>query len=315
MRAARRTPVPERLPTGAVVAAARGLRVVLGGRPIVDGIDLEVLAGEVLALVGPNGAGKSTLLGALVGDLPAAAGTVELCGAPTRSRSILDVARRRAVLPQQHTIAFPFTARDVVAMGRAPWIGTEAEADDDTAVDQALRDAEIDHLADRAVPSLSGGEQARVGLGRVLAQHGQLLALDEPTAALDLRHQELVLRIARRRAVAGDAVVAVLHDLGLAAAHADRIAIVDAGRIVAVGPPVEVLRPDLLSHVYRHDVDVIEHPRTGELLIVPRRGVQPRPPQAVHPLNALDTLDALDAPVLAGTPLSPSPTPSNQEQP
>lgn len=309
MRAARRTPVPERMPLGAVVAAARGVGVVLGGRPIIDGIDLEVRAGEVLALVGPNGAGKSTLLGALVGDLTPAAGSVELCGAPTGSWSTVEAARRRAVLPQQHAIAFPFTARDVVAMGRAPWVGTEAEADDDAAVEHALRDAEVEHLADRAVPSLSGGEQARVGLARVLAQHGQLLALDEPTAALDLRHQELVLRIARRRAAAGDAVVAVLHDLGLAAAHADRIAIVDAGRIVAVGPPADVLRPDLLSRVYRHDVDVLEHPTTGELLIVPRRGERPLRPDPAH------QLDALAEPVLAGTSFPPPRPPSRQEQP
>jgi iron complex transport system ATP-binding protein len=312
VRAARRTPVPERLPIGAVVATVRGVRIVLGGRPIIDGIDLEVRAGEVLALVGPNGAGKSTLLGALVGDLAPAAGSVELCGAPTASWSTVEAARRRAVLPQQHAIAFPFTARDVVAMGRAPWIGTEAEADDEDTIEQALRDAEVEHLADRAVPSLSGGEQARVGLARVLAQHGQLLALDEPTAALDLRHQELVLRIARRRAVAGDAVVAVLHDLGLAAAHADRIAIVDAGRLVAVGPPTDVLRPDLLSRVYRHDVDVIEHPRTGELLIVPRRGEQPLRPEAAH---QLDGLDPLVAPALAGASLSPPRPPTSQEQP
>lgn len=309
MRAARRTPVPARLPLGAVVAAARGVRVVLGGRPIVDGIDLEVRAGEVLALVGPNGAGKSTLLGALVGDLAPAAGSVELCGAPAGSWSTVEAARRRAVLPQQHAIAFPFSARDVVAMGRAPWIGTEAEAADDAVVEGALRDAEVEHLAHRPVPSLSGGEQARVGLARVLAQQGQLLALDEPTAALDLRHQELVLRVARRRAVAGDAVVAVLHDLGLAAAHADRIAIVDAGRIVAVGAPADVLRPDLLSQVYRHDVDVIEHPRTGELLIVPRRGEQPLRAEAAHQLDV--TVEA----VLASASLSPIHPPSSQEQP
>jgi iron complex transport system ATP-binding protein len=277
VRTARRTSIPERLPAGATVAAARSVRVELAGRTIVTGVDLDVCAGEVLALVGPNGAGKSTLLGALVGDLGPAAGQVELCGAPIASWSALEIARRRAVLPQQHAIAFPFTTADVVAMGRAPWVGTAADRDDEQAVERAMADAEVAHLRHRCVPSLSGGEQARVGLARVLAQHAQLLALDEPTAALDLRHQELVLRLARVRAAAGDAVVAVLHDLGLAAAHADRVAVVDAGRVVAIGPPGEVLRPELLSVVYRHEVEVLAHPRTGELLVVPRRGAAPLP--------------------------------------
>ncbi len=264
--------LPDAVPLGSPVAAVRGLRVVRRGRTVVEGTDLEVRAGEVLAVVGPNGAGKSSLLGALVGDLPAAEGVVELCGAPIESWSAIECARRRAVLPQQHQVAFPFTARAVVEMGRAPWVGTTAEADDDEAVDQALTDAEVMTLADRPVPSLSGGEQARVALARVLAQRAQLVALDEPTAALDLRHQELVARLAQRRAAAGDAVVAVLHDLALAAAHAHRIAVVHQGRLVAVGPPRDVLLPEVLTEVYRHDIEVIAHPRTGDLLVLPRRG-------------------------------------------
>jgi iron complex transport system ATP-binding protein len=110
-----------------------------------------------------------------------------------------------------------------------------------------------------------------VALARVLAQDTQLLLLDEPTAALDVRHQELVFEIARGRVRRGDGVVAVVHDLGLAAAHADRVALLADGSIVSVGPPADVLRPDVLSHVYRHDIEVVRHPRTGELLVLPRR--------------------------------------------
>jgi iron complex transport system ATP-binding protein len=126
-------------------------------------------------------------------------------------------------------------------------------------------------FAGRPFSALSGGERARVALARVLAQRAPLLLLDEPTAALDLRHQELVLRLCRERARAGDAVVVVLHDLSLAAAYADRIALLRRGRIAADGPPARVLAEGLLSEVYEQPVEVVPHPRTEALLVVPRR--------------------------------------------
>ncbi|GAB7036421.1 MULTISPECIES: heme ABC transporter ATP-binding protein [Catenuloplanes] len=241
---------------------ARDARVLLGGRPIVDGVTVTVDRGEVVALIGPNGAGKSTLLAALCGDVPLAGGEVLLDGRPLGSYRPVELARLRAVLPQQNTVTFPFTVRQIVAMGRAPWATTDG-------VDAALATTEMTAFADRPFRALSGGEQARASLARVLAQDTPVLLLDEPTAALDLRHQELVLRTARQRAARGDAVVVVLHDLGLAAAHADRIVLMAAGRVRADGPPADVLTETLLTEVYRHDIEVMPHPRTGRPLVLP----------------------------------------------
>jgi iron complex transport system ATP-binding protein len=247
------------------------VRVTLGANRVLDGVDLVARAGEVVALVGPNGAGKSTLLGAFGGDLRPQSGDVLVDDRPLGSWSPTELALRRAVLPQQVNVTFPFTVTDVVQMGRAPWARTPGADVDDVAVRRALADADVAHLADRHVPSLSGGERARVALARVLAQATQLLLLDEPTAALDVHHQELVLSIVRGRVAAGDGAVVVLHDLGLAAAYADRVAVLADGRIVADGPPESVFTPELLSAVYHHEIDVVRHPGTGALLVLPRR--------------------------------------------
>ncbi|MGK5547625.1 heme ABC transporter ATP-binding protein [Streptomyces sp. URMC 127] len=265
----RRLPTPS--PLGTDGAEARSLRVRLGGRAVLDGVDLGVAAGEVLALVGPNGAGKSTLLAALAHDLPAASGEVRIDGEPAASWSAAELALRRAVLPQSSELSFPFPVEDVVRMGRAPWAGTPAEGEDDAAVREAMAAAEVSGFASRPFAALSGGERARVALARVLAQRTPLLLLDEPTAALDLRHQELVLRVCRERAAAGAAVVVVLHDLGLAGAYADRVAVLHGGRVAAEGPPARVLEAELLTRVYLQPVEVIDHPRTGEPLVIPWR--------------------------------------------
>ncbi|MET7408609.1 heme ABC transporter ATP-binding protein [Streptomyces parvulus] len=265
-------PPPPAAP-GDVLAEAEAVRVLLGGRPVLDGVDVRVRAGEVLALVGPNGAGKSTLLGALAADVPAAEGVVRVHGRPAGEWSAPELALRRAVLPQSASLSFPFPVAEVVRMGRAPWAGGEREAEDDAAVAEAMARTEVAGFAGRPFSALSGGERARVALARVLAQRAPLLLLDEPTAALDLRHQELVLRLCRERARVGDAVVVVLHDLALAAAYADRVAVLRAGRIAAEGAPAEVFDEDLLSEVYDQPVEVLPHPRTGALLVVPRREV------------------------------------------
>lgn len=262
---------PRRARPGDILAAAESLHVRLGVREVLRGVDVEVRAGEVLALVGPNGAGKSTLLGALTADLPAAEGVVRIHGRPAAAWSAPELALRRAVLPQSAALSFPFTVEEVVRMGRAPH--PASPADDDLAVAGAMAATEVTAFAVRPFSALSGGERARVALARVLAQAAPLLLLDEPTAALDLKHQELVLRLCRERAHAGDAVVVVLHDLGLAAAYAHRVAILCAGRVAADGPPAEVFSEDLLSRVYDHPVDVLPHPRTGAVLVTPRRNL------------------------------------------
>ncbi|WP_328882064.1 heme ABC transporter ATP-binding protein [Streptomyces sp. NBC_00299] len=271
MRLLRHRPTPPApAQPGDTLAEAENLHVRLGTRPVLHGVSVTIRAGEVLALVGPNGAGKSTLLSALAADLPAAEGVVRIDGRPAGDWSAPELALRRAVLPQSASLSFPFAVEEVVRMGRAPWAAVHPDGDD-RAVAEAMAATEVTEFAVRPFSALSGGERARVALARVLAQRAPLLLLDEPTAALDLKHQELVLRLCRERAGAGDAVVVVLHDLGLAAAYAHRVAILRAGRVAADGPPAEVFSDRLLSEVYDQPVEVLPHPRTGEVLVTPRR--------------------------------------------
>ncbi|MCB7135037.1 heme ABC transporter ATP-binding protein [Cellulosimicrobium marinum] len=269
--ARRRAHRPGPVAPGEVVTAAHGVSLTLGGAPILRDVSVDVRAGEVRALLGPNGAGKSSLLGVLTGDLSPEAGDVVVHGRPLRAWTPTERAMRRAVLLQQVSLSFPFTAVDVVRMGRSPWRGTPLEEDDDEAVADALAATDVVHLAERHFTSLSGGERARVALSRVLAQRTTLLMLDEPTAALDLKHQEMVLQLAHAHAAAGGAVVVVVHDLSLAAAYADRVTVLAGGRVVADGGPRDVLTEDLLSEVYDHPVEVIEHPGGGAPIVLPRR--------------------------------------------
>lgn len=242
----------------------------LEGTPILTSVDVDLRAGELVALVGPNGAGKSTLLGILAGDTTPDTGSVRLGGRPLDSFHPREAARHRAVQTQENRLAFAFTTADVVRMGRAPWSRTAAARRDDEVVAAALDLTEMTALAERRLPTLSGGEKARAAFSRVVAQETAVLLLDEPTAALDIRHQEAVLQAARERCAAGVGVVVVLHDLSLAAAYADRVVLLEAGRVRADGPPDQVLTADLLSAVYRYPVDVL---RTdlGDLVVVPAR--------------------------------------------
>jgi iron complex transport system ATP-binding protein len=251
---------------------ADAVSVHLGRSVLLDGVTLRLAAGELLAVVGPNGAGKSTLVSVLAGDRAPTAGEVRLRGRPLPSYRPRELARLRAVLPQQSVLQFAYTAREVVGLGRAPWPGSAAG---DAAVAAALADTDAAGLAGRTFPTLSGGEQGRVTLARVLAQQTPVVLLDEPTAALDLRHQQLVLRLARRLAAGGRAVLAVWHDLGLAA-RADRVAVLDRGRLVAAGPPEAVLTAELLGAVYRHPVRVVPHPLDGSPLVLPAHNGEAR---------------------------------------
>ncbi len=263
--------LPEPSSRGDVVLTARGVSVAIDARPILTDVDLSVRAGQVVALVGPNGAGKSTLLGVLAGDRNPDAGAVTLDGHPLVEWNGRERALRRGVLLQQVTLTFPFTVLQVVQMGRSPWLGTELEDDDEAAVAAAMTDTDTAEFALRLFNSLSGGERARAALARVLAQRAGALLLDEPTAALDIAHQEQVLTLARLRAAQGDAVVVVMHDLGLAAAYADEVVVLSHGRVRAAGAPREVFTAELLSEVYDHPIEVLAHPRTGGLLVLPWR--------------------------------------------
>jgi iron complex transport system ATP-binding protein len=267
----RLTRLPDPGAPGEVALSASGVGVSYGPFTILSDVDLEVRSGEVVALVGPNGAGKSTLLGVLSGDISPRLGSVTVGGAPVGDWTAIELALRRGVLPQRSDVTFPFTVEQIVRMGREPWRNTDEEDHDDDIVAWAVEVTDVPALLGREFPSLSGGEQARAALARVLAQRPGVLLLDEPTASLDIAHQEQVLGIARERAVAGDAVIVVLHDLGLAAAYADRVVVVSDGQVVADGPPIDVMTDELLSAVYGCDIEAFRHPRTGALLIVPRR--------------------------------------------
>jgi iron complex transport system ATP-binding protein len=267
-------PVSETPALAGPALRVHGAGVEIEGSRILTDVSFEADAGELVALIGPNGAGKSTLLSVVTGD-QAATGRVEIAGRALGDWSLKELGRRRAVLLQQTGVFFPFTVHEVVEMGRAPWQGTPRDADDERAVAESLALTEMTRFAERAVPSLSGGERARASLARILAQQTGILLLDEPTAALDLRHQEDVLRIARDRARAGDCVVIVLHDLSLAAAYADRIVLIAEGRVVADGTPDAVLTAPLLSEVYDLRVEVIRHPSTGTAIVLPLRSNPP----------------------------------------
>ena len=242
-----------------------------GGRAILDDASIDIRAGEIHALVGPNGAGKSTLFGVLAGDVTAQTGEVTLHETPLAGIRPQTLARARAVLLQENAVSFPFTAEQVVRMGRAPWARTAASEQDDAIVAEAMEATEVAPLAARPVTSLSGGERARVALARVLAQSTGILLLDEPTAALDLKHHEDVMRLIRGQADAGTAVAIVLHDLNAALAHADRVTLLADGTVAASGSASEVLTAERIEAVYGQPVDVFPHPVTGVPLVVARR--------------------------------------------
>jgi iron complex transport system ATP-binding protein len=247
---------------------AIGLGFEIDGAVLVDGVDLDILPGEILGIVGPNGAGKSTLIRLLAGELRPTHGEVHVDGTQIGEYRQLELARRRAVLPQQTILQFAFRVLDVVMMGRYPH-PEATSGENEAVVADALERSDTTHLRERLFPTLSGGEQTRVSFGRVLAQETGTLLLDEPSASLDIRHQELVMGVIRSLASEGTAVAAVLHDLNLAARHADRVAVMAGGRIVDIGPTAEILRADLLSEVYEHPVAVVPHPRLDCPLVLP----------------------------------------------
>ncbi|PLS30715.1 hemin ABC transporter ATP-binding protein [Bifidobacterium margollesii] len=255
---------------GVCVLALDRVSVEIGDRRILSDVTLDVRAGEVLSLVGPNGAGKSTLLNAITGDVPLSGGDVSLFGRPLAAWDAAELAMRRSVLLQSVDVTFPFNVESIVRMGRSPWEGTAGEADDDMIVDSAMRMTEVTPLAGRVYTSLSGGERGRAAFSRVLAQSAPVLLLDEPTAAMDIRHQEMLMRIGREYAAAGCAVVVIVHALDAAAAWSDRVALLERGRLRAIGTPEEVFTSTMLSDVYQCEIEVLPHP-DGGLIILPKR--------------------------------------------
>jgi len=248
-----------------------------GSVDVLAGVELQITAGRLVVMVGPNGAGKSTLLGVLAGDLPLRRGSVRLDGRELKDWDPGDLSRRRAVLTQDHDVSFGFTVREVVAMGRYPWTSRSDVEADDQRIATALEQTVTMHLADRTFRTLSGGEKARVSLARVLAQDTELVLLDEPTAALDLRHTEEILGLARRLVVEeGRTVLVVAHDLSLASAYADELIVVDRGGVTAHGSAADVLTPDLIQQTYSLTVEV--HRVRDRLVVVPAGRAGPERP-------------------------------------
>ncbi|PZA06372.1 MULTISPECIES: heme ABC transporter ATP-binding protein [unclassified Meiothermus] len=248
---------------------AEGLGYRVGGRTLLQGVSFALEAGEVLAVLGPNGAGKTTLLRLLSGEEPPSEGRVELAGRPLRGYSALELALARAVLTQRRELSFPYSAYEVAFLGRLPHLERRPEAPLDHAqTERALAETQALSLAPRLYPTLSGGEQSRVDLARVLAQEPRLLLLDEPTNHLDPKHQVEVMALCRRLAEGGLGVAVVLHDLNLASLFADRILLLHQGRMVALGHPAEVLHPERLEAVYGLPFALAQHP-SGRPWVMP----------------------------------------------
>ncbi len=230
------------------------------GRPVLRGVSFALEGGELVAVVGPNGAGKSTLLGVLSGRLAPERGSVRLDGTDLHGMDRRAAARRIAGVAAEEDAAFPFTVRDTVALGRHPWRGAfgRPTPEDEARVATAIHDADLHGLEDRPLPGLSSGERQRARIARCLAQGGEIVLLDEPTAYLDLGHAQRVLRTFRRHARRdGAGVLAVLHDLNLAGAFADRVLLLVDGRIEAAGTPREVLTAERVARAFGAAVRIV----------------------------------------------------------
>jgi len=241
------------------------------GAPVLQGVDLCVEPGELFGVIGPNGSGKTTLVRILSRALLADAGSVTLFGKPLEAYERRELARTLAVAPQESSLAFPFSALEIVLMGRAPFLGRFAfEGRRDLArARQALELTDALPFAERRLWELSGGEKQRVILARALAQEPRLLFLDEPTAFLDLKHQAAVYRLTQRLCRdQGLTAVAVTHDLNLAAQFCDRLLLLYQGRVAASGTPEEVLTLARLEEVFEVPLE-IAHSKSGRPLVVP----------------------------------------------
>jgi len=261
------------------------ITVQIGDATLVQNVSADIRPGWLTAVVGPNGAGKTTLLRVASGEMTPSSGTVCFDDRPLASLPAREQARRRAVLPQHSRLRSSFCALEVVLMGRTPHVEGAESARDWAIAEAALDVVGMGDFAERSFPTLSGGEAQRVHLARALAQiwdspdeGNRYLLLDEPTASLDLAHQHNVLRTARSLTDAGTGVLAVLHDLNLAAQYADRVLLLQEGKGVASGAPADVFTPERIHRVFGLPVCVLAHPTQSCPLIVPDGSATPDAP-------------------------------------
>ncbi len=237
--------------------------------PVVRHVSLQIESGEFIAVVGPNGAGKSTLLKLMAGLLDDPSGSIAFMDQPIGDYAATELARRVAVVPQETHIAFPFTVEEMVLMGRLPYrrgfvFDTEEDAEYTA---EAMRRTDTTHLARRLFTELSGGERQRVVLAGALAQMPDMLLLDEPTVYLDMKHQVQFYEILEQLNLQGMTVLAVTHDINLAARYALRMIAVREGSIVRDGTPAEVLTPDNLLEIFEVRAVVADRPEGGKYVI------------------------------------------------
>ncbi|UCC71820.1 MAG: ABC transporter ATP-binding protein [Gemmatimonadota bacterium] len=250
------------------VFEVRGLRFSYEGtpRPALDGVELQVAAGSLYAIIGPNGSGKSTLLKLLLGALHPEAGEVCYTGRRVADWGRRALAQRIGAVPQGEEMAFPITVREMVAMGRYPHLGVLGRPgrEDQEAIEEALGRCDVTELAERPISRLSGGERQRALIARALAQRPETLVLDEPTVSLDIRHEmtifDLLAELTHRDGVT---VVLVTHNLNLAARYADRLLLLEGGHSAAEGRPADILSREIIERVYQWSVVVAPHPGPG----------------------------------------------------
>ena len=240
-------------------------------RPALDDVSMEVPSGSLYAVLGPNGSGKSSLMRALLGLRPLERGTVAIDGRATSAWDRRELARAVGVVTQSEQIAFPLSTRELVAMGRYPYLGPlqREGAADRKAIEKALVSCDLTELADREVTTLSGGEFQRARLARALAQEPRALVLDEPTASLDVGHEMTILELLRGSVDSGITVLLITHGLDMAARFADRMLLLSRGAVAAEGTPHEVVREDILRSVYGWPLAVHDDPTTGAPRVTP----------------------------------------------
>jgi len=243
-------------------------------RKLLDSVSFQAKPGELLAIVGSNGAGKSTLLKLCTRELTASGGDIQLCNKAINTYSEKELSLFRAVLPQQNSVVFPFLVSELVLMGRYPHFDFHPSEQDYYIAEKALKKVGMWDFASRIFTTLSGGEQQRVQLARVMAQIWDvsqgILFLDEPTTGLDLLHQHQMLELAREFTRKGFCVVVILHDLNLAAQYADQIVMLRAGQVEAAGIPRDVITAATILRVFNLKVWLLSHPEMDCPMVVPQ---------------------------------------------